>query len=104
MFNWFNTRPKDAYPKVAPQNIYKCPVELMNVTKKTIPDSSIADGKAMFTIGKTADGRTELRLDKNLNNSLSLVMTTATVVDLIETLACSIRKDYQVEVTPLPLN
>jgi Zn-dependent protease with chaperone function len=54
---------------------------------------------AAFTIGITSDGRTQMRIKLDYG-SATLTMTQLGVIDLIEDLAHTIRKDYEVLICP----
>jgi hypothetical protein len=54
---------------------------------------------APYTIGITPDGKTQFRMTHNYS-TITMTLTQQGVIDLIEDLAHTIRKDYEVLICP----
>lgn len=64
------------------------------------PSDAFDATEATYTIGKNKTGNTQLRMKLDYG-SASLTMAPSAVVDLIEQLAVTIRKQYNVEITEI---
>lgn len=100
MFNWFKgktveqtTATDDMMLGNLPRHVPSKPIPLPS--KPFMP----AAEEAVYTIGVNAKGETQFRIKMDYG-SATLTMTTAGVIDLIEDLAHSIRKDYSVVIVP----
>jgi hypothetical protein len=60
---------------------------------------AIEPGVPPFLIGMTLDGKTQFRLTQDYT-TITMTMTQQGVIDLIEDLAHTIRKDYSVVIIP----
>jgi len=76
------------------------PTETPEVAKVEEPKEKFDSSEATYTIGRNKSGNTQLRMKLEYGSS-TLTMAPDAVVELIEQLAVTIRRQYSVEVTEL---
>jgi hypothetical protein len=101
MFNWFKRKPVEQTTATDDMMLGDYPG---HVPPRPIPPPSkpfmpLVAQEAVYTIGVNSEGATQFRIKMDYG-SATLTMTTAGVIDLIEDLAHSIRKDYNVVIVP----
>jgi hypothetical protein len=74
--------------------------DLPESTEVTEPEILFDNSESAYTVGRNKSGNTQLRM-KLEYGSASLTMAPDAVVELIEQLAVTIRKQYNVEITEI---
>ena len=74
--------------------------ELPEVPVVNEPEDTFDNSDATYTIGKNKAGNTQLRIKLDYG-STTLTMGPEAVVDMIEQLSVTIRKQYAIEITQL---